>query len=102
MEKLQNFDGIEKLWNIDRNFIEFIIYRHLVNLTFDSYLKVCFSVIVYAIGLKCLAFNKFMPEKFDRVLMEFREKEKIWKFDRTFMEKKKQQSFVTYGDLIEF
>jgi hypothetical protein len=29
-----------------------------------------------------------MPEKFDRVLMEFREKEKIWKFDRTFMEKK--------------
>ena len=78
MENLQNFGGIEKLWNIDRNFIEFIIYRHLVNLTFDSYLKFFFGVIVYAIGLKCLAFNKFMPEKFDRVLMEFREKEKIW------------------------
>jgi hypothetical protein len=30
-----------------------------------------------------------MPEKFDRVLMEFCEKEKIWNFDRTFMENKK-------------
>ena len=83
MENLQNFDGIEKLWNIDRNLIEFIIYCHLVNLTFDSYQKVCFSVFIYAIGLKCLAYNKFMPEKFDRVLMEFCEKKK-------------------YGSLIEF